>query len=547
MWTRERNPNNMVVNDPKGELLQKFYVPGTVRGFQIVQFNLINPDNTDIYNPLILAAQAAREGDSVKTAEYVNNVADVFFPVDGGEDPVWPNAANNAFKRAAYGIIDYYLEEEKNLRRIADRTGMTNKVLETKLDQLWGHATLYNCYQLFVQMTSKKMPNPLNEFEKRRKNHEFDDISDDEYNRLLEENEAKAVFWEGKPEIDHLTLYFNATGALPRNHIRELVGNADNALRSMGAAEKMMASVYGIAITAMSFFTDPTIATLTSGAPSQNADLGALSFPRRLGFRLEPSYVEKFSLRGMLAKWTAYDDEGFTQDLGKDFMHQDRVDRAGWARYYFKGIFPHETAYLKCQIVRPDTSQLIKTFYFRFKKSYKTSMDGRRYMKDPILSNKIVQGGIMDELRPYKKKDGTVVYRPGHVTNERERMFDVDTMPHVEKVQESVIMQYALNYTEKPKMVFLVTPPHLMKYAKLVLILLTQLVNLNFDKSYMTKENQKPLYKTRFMLDELGNLQSDGHGIANLETMLSIGLGQEQQFSATCSYVKSMRSSLLAA
>lgn len=42
MWTRERRPNNMVINDPKGELLVKFYVRGTMRGFQIVQFNLIN-------------------------------------------------------------------------------------------------------------------------------------------------------------------------------------------------------------------------------------------------------------------------------------------------------------------------------------------------------------------------------------------------------------------------------------------------------------------------------------------------------------------------
>lgn len=32
------------------------------------------------------------------------------------------------------------------------------------------------------------------------------------------------------------------------------------------------------------------------------------------------------------------------------------------------------------------------------------------------------------------------------------------------------------------------------------------------------------------MLDELGNLQSEGHGISGFETMLSIGLGQEQQF-----------------
>lgn len=90
MWTRELTPNNMVINDPKGELLVKFYVKGSVRGFQIVQFNLINAMKTDIYNPLMMAAQAAREGDFTKCALYVENIADVFFPTDGAEDPVWP-------------------------------------------------------------------------------------------------------------------------------------------------------------------------------------------------------------------------------------------------------------------------------------------------------------------------------------------------------------------------------------------------------------------------------------------------------------------------
>lgn len=46
----------------------------------------------------------------------------------------------------------------------------------------------------------------------------------------------------------------------------------------------------------------------------------------------------------------------------------------------------------------------------------------------------------------------------------------------------------------------------------------------------MAKARAYLLYKTRFMLDELGNLQSEGHGISGFETMLSIGLGQEQQF-----------------
>ena len=54
----------------------------------------------------------------------------------------------------------------------------------------------------------------------------------------------------------------------------------------------------------------------------------------------------------------------------------------------------------------------------------------------------------------------------------------------------------------------------------------------------MTKVRVTELYKTRYMLDELGNLQSEGHGISGFETMLSIGLGQEQQFSATCCTLK---------
>lgn len=251
MWTRERRANNMVINDPKGELLVKFYVRGTMRGFQIVQFNLINAAKTDIYNPLGLAADAAREGDFTKAALYVENIAEVFFPVDGGDDPVWPNAANNAFKRAAYGLIDYYLEEEKELRLRAERTGMDEKILETQLDTMWGKVTLYNVYQLFVQLTSKKMKNPAIEFTKKAKDGVFDNMTDEDYQDALAKVEQQSKLWEDKPEIDLLTLFFNATDALPTNSMRRLVSNANNALRAIAGADKMLASVYGIAITAM--------------------------------------------------------------------------------------------------------------------------------------------------------------------------------------------------------------------------------------------------------------------------------------------------------
>ena len=43
------------------------------------------------------------------------------------------------------------------------------------------------------------------------------------------------------------------------------------------------------------------------------------------------------------------------------------------------------------------------------------------------------------------------------------------------------------------------------------------------------------------MLDELGNLQSEGHGIDGFQTMLSIGLGQEQQFTLILQTLQQLR------
>lgn len=525
MWSREKEQQNMIVNDPKGELLVKNYVPFAVRGYQNVQFNLINALKTDIYNPLAMAAQAAREGDVTKCAMYVENIAEIFFPLDGGEDPVWPNAANNAFKRASYGLIDYYLEEERELRAYAESVNMDPGVMETQIDQLWGKVTLYNCYQLFVQLSAKKLRNPRVTFNEWNKTNEAQECPREVWEAKKKEAEDKSVLWMDAPEVDLLSLFFNATNQLPNNQIRTLVRNADNALRAMGSAEKMLASVYGIAITAMSFFTDPTISTLTSGTLSQNVDLAGLSFPRRFGVRFHSDFCTRDHLVGMSAHWSAYADERFEQELGKEFYHEDMVSREGWARYYFKGIFPGETAYLKLELVNPQTGMHLKSFHFKFDKGYQMSLDGRYYVTDPVLEEKIVKDGTLVELT--KGPDGR--YVPGKLTFPSQELVDID-IPTVEKVMRPCIRSMLVRYAEKPKAVFLVTPPHLMKYAKLLLILIKQLVDLNFDQSYMTKSNQKPLYRSRFMLDELGNLQSEGHGISGFETMLSIGLGQEQQF-----------------
>lgn len=194
----------------------------------------------------------------------------------------------------------------------------------------------------------------------------------------------------------------------------------------------------------------------------------------------------------MQARWMSFEDKDFKKEMGKDFYHEDLISREGWAKYYFKGIYPNDIAYVRLQIVNPQTGMLIRSFYFQFKKSYQTSLDARYYITDPVLGNKIVKNGILIEMRRFKTKDGNIVYRKSKSTFKQTKIVDVLHSRKKEVVNISTIIRTQVRYSERPKMIFLITPPHLMKYAKLILILITQLVNLNFDKSYMTKSNQKP-------------------------------------------------------
>lgn len=547
MWLRELRLNNIVINDPKGELLERFYIPAVVRGMNTIQFNLMNVANTDVYNPLGLAVEAAREGDFTKCAEYVKNIAGVFFPIQGSEDPVWPNAARNAFMRAAYGLIEFFLEEEKELRLQANKEGMDDRSLETKIDQMWGKVTLFNCYQLFTQLASKKIQNPIHAEQKKLQAMQKDEtISEAELEaqnaKVLRLYQREGAIWDNKPELDALTLLFNATQQMPDSPMRGLVNDADNALKSMAGAEKMLASVYGIAITTMNFFTDPTIATLTSGTPSQNVDLSTLSFPRKFGVRFTVAYLEKFRLVGAHVHWQAYEDASFTVPLDeKLFSHEAVVTREGWAPFAFDGIFPQITGYVKLRLSDPNTKLHLKSFYFKFTKDYRRSLDGRFYVKCPVLEERIIKGGQLEELLPRKDASGKLVYVRGKTAMTEEKVVDIVGTGPKRLVKTPVIRQMLVRYEEKPKTVFLVTPPHLQQYAKLILILLKQTVDLNFGQSYLTKANQRPLYKTRYMLDEVGNLQSDGAGIEGLQTMLSIGLGQDQLFTLILQTVQQLR------
>ena len=528
MWTREKRQWNIVNNDPKGELLVKFYVRATVRGYDIVQFNLINPMKTDIFNPLGYAVEAARDGRMEKVAEYLTNLSSVFFPKDGGEDPVWPQSASAAFERTCLALIDYYREEEMEMRRRAELDGRNVHLLAADINNMWGKVTLYNVFKMFSSLVSKKETDPLKTWI-----HEEDKPA-----TVFDEEKGEDVLDPAEKPVDKvlLDLFFDATEALPKNRMRDLLDSSNKTLKSMMQSEKMLSSVYGIATASMRFFTDPTIIALTSGTASQNFDIESLSFPRRIAVRFTSEWMTRYKYAGKMVRWSAWTDDTFTEELDPElFRHSFNIGRDGWVHYAFDGKFQGRDGYVKMEIVNPDNNVPMKTFYFKGRLDYLTRLDGKSFIKNPVTKEKILRNGTLTELRLVKDRNGNKKFIPRNtMIMKKVKDFTNYTeggraLPDKE-IEVHAFSDLKLKYTDKPKFINFITPPHLTPYARLILILVKQVTDSAFSSAYLTKADQKPLYGTNYMLDELGNLQSDGHGINDLETLLSIGLSAHQRF-----------------
>lgn len=486
------------------------------RGMDTIVFNLMDSTHTNIYNPLGYAVQAARQGDYGKMEDFINNVGGVFFPTEGADDPMWPNAAAATFKRSALGLIDYYMEEEAELRDRAIQEKWNADKLTRTLDVLWGHVTLYNIYMMMTSLAPKKS------------------------------SDASLIQFEDEPEVeekDYLTLFFDATERLPQNSVRIAAINNNRTLRTMAGSDKTIASVYGIAMSTMLFFTDDKIARLTSGRPSQNFDMEGLSFPRRFGVRFDKDYTKKHGLNSQITHWTTYRDPEFKDAYkGKDFTHDDVIEN-GWARTAFKGKFEGKRTYLKLDIIQRSSKLKMKSYYFMFTKGLERSMSGRNYVKDPVTNEFIVKDGTLVQLQRVRdKKTGKMKFvKRDSLIPYRRRNLQTVGLGDIREGKKTLFSSIDVHYTERTKAIFMVTPPSKMQYSKLILIMLSQAFDVNVDASYMTKSNQKPLYKTKYILDEFGNLQSEGKGIPFLQTKESIGLGQEQQYTLILQTLQQLR------
>lgn len=490
LWSREKHPWNIFNTDPKGELLAKFYYPLTVRGFEIVQFNLMHPNLTNVYNPLANAIQAFRENNPVKGTSLIDSIVDTLFPDDNGE--IWNPAAGNMFRRAVYLLFDYYIEQENYIRYLGHKNHTPQEVIDQEIDKNYSKVTLYNVYSLIGELAAKVSTDV-----------KFINVNPDE------------------PPVnkkDLLTLIFDAMSCLPANTLRTKAITANNAIKQIASAEQTIAGIYATLLTGLSVYADDTAIALMSGSLSESFDVAGLGFPRRVGVHFDDDYVKKFRIAGELYHWSIYRDSKFTDKYeGTDYEHEGRVPPSNWVWGYFKGIIDKNVAYLKLDI---EASGIVaKTFYFKFIKGYKR-FDGITYVTNPITHKKQVHGGTLIEI---SKDTG----KPVSTEFETKQLDLFQNAYH--NVTKPVLTANQVFYSEQPKAIFAVTPPHLQVYQKHILIIIKQILDEQYSNSYTTKRNRKPIVGTRLMLDEFGNIRSGKKGIPNIDTATSIALGQDVQ------------------
>lgn len=516
MWSRTDDVANIMANDPKGELISQFYYPLVKRGFNVVQFNLMFPEKTNIYNPLLYAAEASRQGNIVEMSSYIDEIAELLFPSSKGTDQFWVKAPRNVFKELAIGMIAYYQDQEDQLREQAIKDDMSETELEHKLDVLWGHVTLNNLYQMMNVLSARKATDP-----------ELLDLGD---NEPLE-------------ETNYLTLFFKALAKLPKNDIRTQAVNANDSVNSMAQSERTLSSVYGVATTSLQFFSEMTVARLTSGRPSQNFDMASLSFPRRINVRFDTRFLEQNKLQNCQFNVSCYSNEDFSEEhryTEKGYDVKGTVDPNGWVKAFFKPIFPENEIYIKIDLLAMGRGNYpAQTFYFKFTKHYQHALNGKEFVEEPTTGQRIIHGGSLDEYDNEwhyssikKKKVLSGKLKRSMFTLDQVNLRDnvIDASEYREKVESPCIIQVDIGYEEKPKAIFMITPPNKSSYSQIILIALSQSFNTQYSNATTSQSDQKPFYNTFYMLDEIGNLTSDGKGIPGFTTKVSIGLGEGQRF-----------------
>lgn len=541
-WRRDNTLWNLLTNDPKGEMQMASYQLLQRAGYDVVPFSLTHADKSVRYNPLQMVIEDVRRGRMPSASTELSNLSSTFFPSTGGDD-FWISTARSVFQMMTYQLMNYMVDEErraiklyqsyKSGSHVVDQLeSLGNKVrpllhtqsaLDRYVDDLWGKVSMNSMYQMIAQLDILKMSDSIAA------------ASDVKYSWVSGSEDH-----ETPEEASGLDIMAAAMRELPDNAIRRNFKGPDTMISIAAKSDATVGSIYATALNNMNFFVQETIKKLTTVSPKNGLNILDFPFPRRFSVRLNSLVMSRLHLARRRFRATLYKDPFFTKPYGNkkhDTIDDGAVESSGWIDFWFQKIPRPKTKqfYIQIEILDNSEENVVVTLRFAIDKGYFLTEDGSHYILDPITHKPIIKDGTAFEVKPMRREDALVLKKAGKAIKMTQRRNAYVSTKRIrdnqrQVIDEPIVAQTMFNYTEKPKALFLSIPPQIEEQAKLALVLIDSVFNTSMGKGYEVRgDTQKPDYGTRYMLEELGNLKSDGAGIQGFDSKLSIGLSANQQ------------------
>ena len=99
------NNESMIILDTKNEYKEIF------KDYEVIEFNINNPDEFEGYNPFYRVTRLYNENKIDKAIGIITNIGQKIFKTEGSIDPFWDNSARNLYS----SICLYLLETNKEL------------------------------------------------------------------------------------------------------------------------------------------------------------------------------------------------------------------------------------------------------------------------------------------------------------------------------------------------------------------------------------------------------------------------------------------------
>lgn len=289
-----------------------------------------------------------------------------------------------------------------------------------------------------------------------------------------------------------LTYYFDElrkVNAVTFSKFREM---ADINFRSSDfASEETKGNVYSSMMSGINLFLQDNIAKLTS---KNSLDLESIGNPRRLSILFRSSTVTNentFAHKGVKVSIIENKKRRTKNTQKEKYIVKNLSGIIDGAGYLNLVIDPKLPDYFTIEVVINETQEKL---LIQGSKVYKRHPKNKnRFLKDEFSKERILSHIAFEII-------------------EKPAMLLIDS--------ESIEMIYS----DKPKALFLVTPPNRNEYNAIVSLLIDQLFNANYEVALSA--GRKTTNRIQFILDEFANIPM----IPSMDQKLSIGLGQNIQF-----------------